>query len=247
MHQKEKKFVYHRALNSEEAFRDFLQKQKQSKHTLVAEGDICWSEIDGEFITYIHHPDIHGKSLSDEKIVQLLKKDELFTLEKLFTIESGVNFILELKTGRGNIEKFFTHFSNILQQYGVENVLIDAFSIEQLRILKKIMPKVQTSLHTKFIFGKYVAETTFEKPYFRMHKLHDLYFIDTITISYTTTHVKILNLDIDKAYKSVYEAQKSLNLGAVKSLDSFEKALNSHANYIYLRSKEVIDGYTKFL
>lgn len=247
MQKKDKKFVYHRALNSELAFKEFLQKQKNSKERLVAEGDICWTYLDGKFITYIHHPDIHGKSLSDETIRELLAEDKLFTLEKLFEIDSSADFILELKTGRGDIEQFFTHFAHILKTYSVNNALVDAFSVEQLKKLKKIMPEIQTSLHTKFIFGKYVAETTFEKPYFRMHKLTDLDFINTITISYTTTHVKLFHLDIDSSYKSVYNSNKNLNLGSIKSLNSLERALDSHANYIYLRSNEVLNGYTKFL
>lgn len=247
MQKSDKKFVYHRALNTPEAFEDFLQKEVKSEVTLVAEGDICWSFIDGAFITYIHHPALHGKSLSDAEIKELLAKGELFTLEKLFAMSSDVHFILELKTGRGNLEQFFQHFGALLERYGVQNLLVDAFSVEQLRELKRVLPQIKTSLHTKFIFKNYLLESTFEKPYFRLHNIYDLAFIDTLTISYASTHVNILNLDIDKAYKEVYKAQKSLNLGAIKSLSNLSKAVQSQSDYIYLRSKEVLNGYTNLL
>jgi len=243
----EKKYVYHRALNSEVAFRNFLDKAQNSKHTLVAEGDICWAFIDNKFIIYIYHPDVQGKSLSNQKVVELSKKDELFTLDKLFCINKDVHFILELKTGNGVLEDFFMAFKNTLIKYEVKNVLVDAFSVEQLKVFKKVVPDVKTSLHTKFIFQNYVAETTFEKPYFRLHNLYDLDFIDSLTISYATTHVNFFNLDIDKAYSHVYSSNKALNLGSIKTIDSFNKALNSNAEYIYLRSKEVLNGYTKII
>lgn len=242
-----KKYVYHRALNSENLFREFTAKAEKSDYTLVAEGDICWAFIDNQFIIYIHHPDIQGKSLSNERIVELLKLDELFTLDKLFSINKDVSFILELKTGNGVLEDFFIAFRDILNRYNVVDVLVDAFSIEQLKSLKKIMPNTKVSLHTKFIFKKYVFETTFEKPYFCIHNLYDLDFIDYITISYTSTHINIFNLNIDRAYSDVYKSNKILNLGAIKSISSFHKAQNSKAEYIYLRSKEVLNGYTKII
>ncbi|MBN2816218.1 MAG: hypothetical protein JXQ67_06005 [Campylobacterales bacterium] len=243
----QKYFVYHRALNTEDAFRNFLEKQENSKHQLAAEGDICWTYIDGEFIIYIHHPDVQGKSLSDEKIVSLLKNDELFTLEKLFKINSNVNFILELKTGRGNIEGFFLAFKALLDKYSVKNIIIDAFSVEQLKGVKRVIPQIKTSMHTKFIWDKYVLESTFEKPYVRIHNVYKMDYIDYFTISFKTTHVNLLNLDVDKAYKKVFEAKKGLNLGAIKDMQAFSKALSSKAEYIYLRSKEVLANYEDLL
>lgn len=247
MNIKEKKFVYHRALNSESAFREFLDLNAKSKYVLAAEGDVCWACINDEFIIYIHHPDVQGKSLSNETILELLKKDELFTLDKLFSMDSDINFILELKTGNGNLNDFFMVFRETLEKYDVQNALVDAFSVEQLKALKIVMPNIKTSLHTKFLMGKYVAETTFEKPYFRMHNINNLEFIDYFTISYTTTHVNLFNLDVDKSYSEIYKASKKLNLGSIKSMDSFEKAIDSKAEYIYLRSKEVLNNYTKTL
>lgn len=243
--QKSKKFVYHRALNSERAFRDFLELSASSEYTLAAEGDICWAYIEKKFIIYIHHPDVQGKSLSNEKIVTLLKNDELFTLDKLFSISSNVNFILELKTGNGKIEDFFVAFRATLEKYSVKNAIVDAFSIEQLKALKNEMPNIKTSLHTKFVMGRYVLETTFEKPYCRVHNLYKLKFIDYITISYTTSHVNLFNRDIDSSFSHIYKASKGLNLGSIKSMVSFDKAMNSRAEYIYLRSQEVLNNYTK--
>ena len=244
---KNKKFVYHRALNTQVAFREFLELNEESKYTLSAEGDVCWAYINDEFVIYIHHPDVQGKSLSNETIVELLKKDELLTLDKLFSINSDINFILELKTGNGVLEDFFHAFRVILEKHSVQNAIVDAFSVEQLKALKKAMPEIKTSLHTKFVMGDYVLETTFEKPYLRMHNLNDLDFIDYVTISYTTTHVNLFNLDIDKTYSNIYAAGKKLNLGSIKSMEAFDKAINSQTNYIYLRSSEVLKNYEKVL
>jgi len=242
-----KKYVYHRALNTEAAFKEFVALSTESKQTLAAEGDICWAYINDAFVIYIHHPDVQGKSLSNEQVSELLAKDELFTLDKLLSINSQVNFILELKTGNGVLEEFFKAFKTTLEKYKVKNAVVDAFSVEQLKGLKKIMPEIQTSLHTKFVMGKYVLETTFEKPYLRLHNLYDLDFIDYITISYTTTHVNLFNIDIDTSYHHIYESNKKLSLGSVKSLESFDKVINSQAEYIYLRSKEVLNNYEEVL
>jgi len=242
-----KKYVYHRALNTEDAFREFLSLNAESNATLSAEGDICWAYINNAFVIYIHHPDVQGKSLSNEQISELLAKDELFTLEKLLSMDSEINFILELKTGNGVLEDFFKAFKSTLQKYKVKNAVVDAFSVEQLKELKKVMPEIQTSLHTKFVMGKYVLETTFEKPYLRLHNLYDLDFIDYITISYTTTHVNLFNIDIDSSYHHIFQSNKKLSLGSVKSLEVFDKVINSKTEYIYLRSKEVLNNYTKVL
>ncbi len=244
---KSKKFVYHRALNTEEAFKKFIALNAESEYTLAAEGDVCWAYINGAYVIYIHHPDVQGKSLSNETISELLAKDELLTLEKLFSINASVNFILELKTGNGDIEGFFREFKKILEKFDVHNAVVDAFSVEQLRGLKAVMPEIKTSLHTKFVLGKYVLETTFEKPYLRVHNLYNLDFIDFVTISYTTTHVNLFNLDIDSSYKDIFSSNKHLSLGSVKSLESFKKVMASKAEYIYLRSDDVKQNYTKVL
>jgi len=247
MNQESKKFVYHRALNSEVAFREFVALSKASDYSLAAEGDLCWTYIDGEFVIYLHHPDAQGKALSNEKVKELFASNELFTLEKLFHINSEVNFILELKTGDGTIEEFCLAFEKTLKKYNVKNVLVDAFSVEQLRALKKIMPTIKTSLHTKFVFSKYVLESTFEKPYIRIHNLYNLDFIDYVTISYTTTHVNLFNLKIDESYKHIFLSGKKLNLGSIKSVEAFDKMMNSQVEYAYLRSSYVRENYEKIL
>jgi len=247
MNAEEKKFVYHRALNTELAFKEFLDLNANSKYALSAEGDVCWAYINSEFIIYIHHPDVQGKSLSNDKIAELLKKNELLTLDKLFSINSDINFILELKTGNGNVGDFFLAFKKVLDKFDVKNILVDAFSVEQLKAFKRVLPNVKTSLHTKFLIGKYVLETTFEAPYVRVHNIYDMDYIDYFTISYTTTHVNLFNLDVDASYKEIFKANKKLNLGSIKSMEALYKALNSKSEYIYLRSSQVKKEYTKVL
>lgn len=210
---------------------------------MAAEGDICWAYIDDSYLIYIHHPDAQGNSLSNTSLKELQTKDELFTLEKLFTINSTVYFILELKTGTGKIEGFYIEFKRILEKFDVKNLVVDAFSVEQLRGLKATVPEIKTSMHTKLVLGKYILESTFEKPYLRVHNLYELDFIDYITISYSTTHVNLFNLDIDSAYREIFVSNKHLSLGSVKSLDSLKKAVASKAEYIYLRSDVVKKNY----
>ncbi len=239
-----KRYVYHRALNTEEAFREFVAKESASSFTLAAEGDVCWAYIDGEYVIYIHHPDVQGKALSNATIKELLAKDELFTLEKLFSINSDVHFVLELKTGNGDLRGFMESFRAILEKYDVQNAIVDAFSVEQLRTLKEVFPSIETSLHTKLVLGEYLLETTFEKPYVRVHNLYKLDFIDIITLSFGSTHTNYLSLDIDKTYKHIYKSGKKLNLGAIKTLKNLKRAKESRVEYIYLRSKEVVQSYS---
>lgn len=247
MNSSNKTFVYHRALNSERAFKAFVEKSRGSDYRVAAEGDICWAYINSHSVIYIHHPDMQGKSLSNERVEELLLSGELLTLERLFKINSEVNFILELKTGSGEIGEFFIAFKELLERYRVHNVVVDTFSVRQLQALKKVIPDIETSLHTKFVYANYIAETTFEKPYFALHKLSDLEFIDIITISYTTTHVNLLNLDIDSSYRALLNAGKKLRLGSIKSMRAFKKGVDSNADALYLRSAEVLDSYEAFL
>jgi hypothetical protein len=242
-----KKFVYHRALNTEAAFREFLVLNAKSDYTLAAEGDVCWAYIDGAFVIYIHHPDVQGKSLSNARVIELLQEDKLLTLDKLFSINADSNFILELKTGNGDLGGFFVAFREILERHNVQNVIVDAFSVEQLKALKLAMPEIKTSLHTKFLISEYVLETTFEKPYIRLHNIYDMDYIDYFTISYGTTHVNLFNLSVDNSYSHIYKAGKKLNLGAIKNMEAFDKAIHSQTEYIYLRSKTVRENYEKVL
>ncbi len=242
-----KKFVHHRALNSEKAFKEFLSLSKVSQEILVAEGDICWAYIEGSYAIYMHHPDLLGRPLSDSRVKELQAEGKLFSLENLFEINASVHFIIELKTGSGELKGFFMEFQRIVKKFNVKNLLVDSFSVEQLRQLKAIAPEMKTSLHTKSIFKRYVLESSFEKPYFKLHNLYKLDFIDYITLSYATTHVNLYKLDIDDAYKEVYASQKKLNLGSIKSYDALQKACNSKAKYIYLRSNRVKKNYTKLL
>ena len=247
MELKNKKFVYHRALNSEAAFRAFLALNAASKQTLAAEGDICWAEIDGEFVIYVHHPDIQGKSLSNERVKELLAKDELFTLEKLLTIDSDAHFIFELKTGNGDLSAFLMAFKHLLERFDVQNAIIDAFSSRQLQALKSLMPEIKTSLHTKCVFGSYVLESTFERPFLAIRKMESMGHIDYFTLSYKSTHINLLGLDIDASLRQIYKAGKKLNLGAIKDMAAFKCAVASNAEYIYLRSAEVLENYEAYL
>jgi len=232
-------FVYHRAINSESNYDEFLQTSKSINHAIAAEGDLCWTTINNKSLIYIYHPDLSGKSISKEKLSELYNSNNLLTIEKIFSMDSKKNFILELKDGDDDIESFLTELKLIIAKYSVKNILVDAFSVEYLKKVKDIIPEVKTSLHTKMISGKNVLETTYQFPYIKFHNLYDLNFIDYITISYSTTHVNLFDLNIDSTYRHVYQSNKKLNLGSIKNIEAFDKAMKSKVEYIYLRSKEV--------
>ena len=101
--------VHHRALNTKENFVKYLSETKNKKDDYIyaAEGDLCWIYINNKPLIYIYHPDLSGNPLSSQEISTLYEKGLLFTLEDLFKIDSQTHFVLELKSGLGDIKKAF--------------------------------------------------------------------------------------------------------------------------------------------
>lgn len=234
--------VHHRALNSKENFLNYLDdiQSKNDSNEYAAEGDLCWITINNKPIIYIYHPDLSGNPLAEADILSLYDQGLLFTLENLFTINSTTNFVLELKSGLGDTYKAFEEINRILKAYDIQNFIIDTFSYDYLKLIKKINPEIQTSLHTKFIYKQYVLETTYQKPFIKIHTIKNLKEVDIFTLSYKTSFMNIFNLDIDTYLSEVYKHGKTINFGAVKSIKALNKVLNSQASHIYLRSKEVL-------
>jgi hypothetical protein len=240
---KNKFFVYHRAINSEASFSKFLDIAKSSKYSVVAEGDLCWSDMQNDILIYIHHPDLSGKSISKKRLQSDCK---ILELEKILQIDSSANFILELKDGNSDIDSFLYKLKSLLESYKANNILIDAFSVDYLKKVKEIIPDIKISLHTKLVFGRYILETSYKKPYIKIHNIYNLPFVDFVTISYATTHVNFFGLDIDKSYRHIYLSGKKLNLGAIKTIKAFNRAIDSGTCYLYLRSR-IVKQYFSYI
>lgn len=236
-------FVHHRALNTKENFLNYLNEINSVKdeNIYAAEGDLCWFIHNGKPIIYIYHPTLTGNPLKEDEILNLYKKDLLFTLEDLFKINSETHFVLELKSGTGSTYEAFQEINRLIQQYNVKNFIVDAFSYNYLKLIKEINPNIKTSLHTKFIYSNFILETTYEKPFIKLHKVQDLPAADIFTLSYKTSLMNIFNLDIDTYLNKVFKHGKTINFGAVKSVPALQKILKSNVNHIYLRSKEVLN------
>ncbi len=236
--------VHHRALNTKENFVKYLEetKNKNDSYIYAAEGDLCWVYIDNKPLIYIYHPDLSGNPLSNDEISSLYEKGLLFTLEDLFKIDSQTHFILELKSGLGDTKKAFEQINSLIKKYDVKNFIVDAFYLKYLKILKEVNPNIRTSLHTKFIFNKYVLETTYQKPYVNIHNIYNLKCVDIFTLSYSTSLINLLNLNIDKYLVHVYKANKQINFGSVKNTKTFNKVMKSQVSHIYLRSKSLLNS-----
>jgi len=242
MNIKDKILVHHRAINTIQSFETFLEKtNKYSNLKQAAEGDLCWTTIDGEPLIYIHHPDLLGKSLEDHQVKKLYKHNKLLTLEKIFQINSQCNFVLELKNGTGNQTKALKKIIEIINKYAAKNILIDAFNLQQLNDLKTLDKTIKTSLHTKFLFNSYVLETTYQSPFINIHNCSNIPNIDYITLSFASSHINLLNLDIDNALKNFYSCNKKINFGAIKTVKMLDKASKSNVNYLYMRSNKVLN------
>ena len=128
----------------------------------------------------------------------------------------------------------------MIKKYEVTNFIVDAFYLKYLKILKDVNPSIKTSLHTKFIFNKYVLETTYQKPYVNIHNIYKLKEVDIFTLSYSTSLINLFNLNIDKYLSHIYKANKKINFGSVKNIDAFDKVITSKVSHIYLRSKSLL-------
>jgi hypothetical protein len=234
---KDKIFVSHRAINSKQSYKDFLVKQKNSTNILSAEGDLCWYLTNDKIVIYMYHPNFTGRGKSIKEIKN--QKHNLLKLNEILEMSSESNLILELKNGIGSVDKFIKALVELIKNRK-QNILIDSFCAKDLYILKKIDKNIKTSLHTKFIFYKYLLETSYRFPFVKIHNLYNLDYVDYITISHTTTYVNLFNVNIDYAYRHIFKSNKMLNLGSIKSIKSLKNSINSRAKYIYLRSKKSI-------
>ncbi len=236
--------IHHRALKDLFSFQRFRKNERMFPEFFhAAEGDLCWDTTDtSQPLLYMYHPDILGRPLKKKAVHNGIETGTLLPLETLFQTDPKARFIIELKSGKGSVTKALKELNSLLQKYNIRHTIIDAFSVRFLKIAKKLCPGAQTSLHTKMVWGDKILETAFQLPFIKLHQLTDLNFIDIITVSYSSSLARLMGDDINTCFGKVYEHNKSLNLGAIKTIPLLERAKNSRAQAIYLRSRQVIDA-----
>lgn len=231
--------VHHRALNALATLQNIAKISLQYPNfTHIAEGDICWHFSKGRQDIYFRHPKYLIDNLSSKEIDEQKEKGKLFTLEDFLTnTPNNLNFIIELKTGKGDKLSAFKKLTGMLQETLKNRFWLDGFSVKQLSLIKKCDCTTPTSLHTKLIVGKRILETTPEIFPLNFHDVTKLEIVDIITLSYNTSvfaHHKSVTA-LEQGCVELFKAQKSLVLGGLKTPAMFNIAMQSSAKAGYAK------------
>jgi len=232
-------FVHHRKLNSLDALlniSDMPDKHPEFIH--IAEGDICWNFTKGRQDIYFRHPKYLIDSLSGDEIDKQKSKNTLFMLDDFISnIPKNLRFIIELKTGKGNTFSALKKLVSLLQDVIPNRYWIDAFSLDQLLLVKRYDRSVPTSLHTKLVAGRWILKTAPEIIPISIQSISQLDMIDIITLSYNTSvfACKDSPSAVNRGCSEVFNNNKALILGGLKTPSMFKTAMQSSAKAGYAK------------
>lgn len=149
--------LQHRSLNSPRAFAHGLklaERLPEARH--AHEADICWiADGDGPPLLYTHHPDLMFDRLGRRAVAKACAAGRMWRLEDALAAARGHAVILELKVGKGDRRAALAELVRLAQEHDAP-VLIDAFSLDLLRLTRALAPAARLSLHT----GLYRPDTT---------------------------------------------------------------------------------------
>lgn len=230
-------FVHHRALNSLDAFRAAVrQARTRSDVCHVLEGDLCWDTSGGRRSYYFRHPKWLVDTLPPVEQDRARAEGRLVTLEDVLAERTdGLRFIIELKVGVGDMDAVLRDVTGLLQEAHPGRHWFDGFSLRLLSAVKRANPAAATSLHTKLVWGNWVLRSAPELLPLSLHRLHDLEFIDAVTLTWRTSPARLFGAGINDACRGVTGLGKALVLGGLTSSGAFEQARASVARAGYAK------------
>lgn len=233
-------FVHHRALNSRAAFQAASEAAQERPDLIhILEGDLCWHFDGAQKEFYFRHPDFLTDVLSLQELDAAREHGTLFGLQEIIdSPDPNLRYIIELKTGIGDLTQVMKELAGILQEKLRNRYWLDGFSLRQLRAVKIVDPEVPTSLHTKMVFGDFVLRTAPEFFPLSIHRIRNLLEIDAITLTYKTSLAhwfKFAGATINSTCEKVISNGKVLILGGLTSPDRFLLAAESMAKAGYAK------------
>ncbi|OLF80635.1 hypothetical protein AWH62_14900 [Maricaulis sp. W15] len=149
--------LHHRSLNSPRAFDRGLTlagRLPEARH--AHEADICWvADGEGPPLLYTRHPAMMLDRLGRRAIADGCANGTLWRLEDALAAARGHGVVLEMKIGIGDREAALAELVRLADLHDAP-VLIDAFSLDLLDIVRGLAPAARLSVHT----GRYAADRT---------------------------------------------------------------------------------------
>jgi len=202
-------------------------ERPDSHFTEVAEGDLCWLEDRGKCHLFFKHPSLTNRLPPPAQLLKDLRRGKLLTLERILNPAlRSIRFILELKTGYGDVRAALSKALRLMQRHARGRYWVDSFNPRLLGLVKSVSPRTPTSLHTGGIYGRYLVRTTYERPRLSLIDLYRLPQVDAITVTYQrrpSEMVRPLEAAIARNHRHVFSAGKHLILGRVRSPRTFNR------------------------
>lgn len=186
--------VHHRKLNDEAALTALLPVVERLPGFLhIAEGDLCWACLDGEYVLYFHHPDRLIDARNPASIAKARDKGTLWTLDRALDPRfDNLTFIVELKIGDGHRAGAIAAAVDLLESGRPGRYWIDTFSVRDTLLVKDCAPTAVTSLHTKFLSSALVLKTALAFPPVSLRRPRRLDSVDIFTLTYKTSTQRLL-------------------------------------------------------
>ena len=198
-----------------------------SRFTEIAEGDLCWVEDRGKCHLFFKHPSLTNRLPSPAILLKDLRQGKLLTLERILCPSlASLRFILELKTGYGDLRVALRRALYLMQRHARGRYWVDAFNPQVLGLVKSVSPRTPTSLHTGGIYGRYLVRTTYERPRVSLMDLYRLPQVDAVTVTFQrrpSVMVGRLEAALAHNHRHVFSAGKHLILGGVRSPHTFHR------------------------
>lgn len=232
-------FVHHRALNSAVELAIAAQAARRRPELAhVVEGDLCWHEAGGRCEFYFHHPIRLTDTLPLEVIQRGAADRTLHTLEDVLRApDPELRYVFELKVGVGDPERAVAALIERLEAAIPDRYWIDAFSLRLLATVKRINPRVATSLHTRFMLGRWVLRSAPELLPLSIHATDGLPNVDAVTLTYKyIAHRMLRATELSTPPRLLRTPDRPLVIGGLPSPEAFELARRSGA----------VGGYAKF-
>jgi hypothetical protein len=215
--------VHHRKLNSRAGLDDVLTAARAlPQYVHIAEGDLCWARVGGEWVHYLHHPAAVVRGLPRAELRRRREAGRLWTLQDACDPRyADILFIVELKVGTGPRRAAVAEAVRTLAARRPGRFWIDTFSLRDARVAKGTAADAVVSLHARFLFGPLVVKTAPESIPLSLRRVDALRDVDIVTTR--------------PSRWGHGDPQRPLVLSGLKTRAMFEEAKRSGAKAGYIK------------
>ena len=232
--------VHHRKLNSPDGLDSVRSAQTElPQYVHIAEGDVCWTVLDGEIVPYLYHPDRLIDLPSDDELRVSRDEGRLWSLERALEPQyEDLIFIAELKIGRGSRRRAIAGIAEMLESRKHGRFWIDTFSLRDSKTVKETCPTVATSLHVNVLLGGWTLKTAFELFPVSLRRRTKMEHLDVLTLTYGGSFQQRSPwgwASTERTVERVAEGGKHLVYGGVRTQDMFRRVSETGVKAAYIK------------